>query len=79
MKKPRKPRTATHRRPNQLLVQFGSKCRVWDGGYPECMLPWNDRCQGNPFICKKLYLKYLASTSKPDLDIIDYFENRRQV
>ena len=34
-------------------------------------------CNGNPFICKKLYHKYLASVDKPSQNIIDEFNRRK--
>ena len=72
-----KQRTAVNRKVNKLLFEFGNKCEWWDGGYPECMLPWANKnengCNGNPFICKKLYYKYLASVDKPSQKIIDVF------
>lgn len=77
-----KPRTATHRRVNNLLSKFGSKCEWWDDGYPECFLPWSNDgetgCNGNPFICKKLYLKYIASVDKPSERIVDEFKQREE-
>lgn len=76
-----KPRTATHRKVNQLLAKKGNVCKYWDGGHPECLLPWgkpNGGCNGNPFICKKLYLKYLASIPKPAQHIINEFERREK-
>ena len=73
-----KPRTATTRRVNSLLRRFGCECEWWDGGSPECMLPWDRDCNGNPFICKKLYMKYLASAKKVDQNIITEFENREK-
>lgn len=85
-----KPRTAVNRRVNKWLenLQSGRSaegtplCEWWDGGYPECMLPWSHKtdengCNGNPFICKKLYYKYLASVDKPSQDIIDEFNRRK--
>lgn len=78
--KKRKPRTATHRRVNKKLAQFGKFCEWWDGGYPECFLPWGhpneSGCHGNPFNCKKLYLKYLASVKNPDPKVVENFESR---
>ena len=66
-----KPRTATHRKTNQWLAESGSlpiQCYWWDNGYPECDYPWCGKgekdCQGNPFVCKKLLYKYLASSKK---------------
>ena len=73
-----KPRTATHRRVNSMLQKFGCECEWWDGGYPECMLPWDRDCAGNPFVCKKLYMKYLASSKKIDPCIVAEFENREK-
>ena len=76
-----KPRTAVNRKVNKLLFEFGNKCEWWDDGYPECMLPWSNKnengCNGNPFICKKLYHKYLASVDKPSQNIIDEFNRRK--
>ena len=76
-----KPRTAINRKVNKLLFEFGNKCEWWDDGYPECMLPWSNKsengCDGNPFFCKKLYYKYLASVSKPSQKIIDEFNRRK--
>lgn len=81
-KKTRKPRTAIHRIVNKLLARFGKKCEWWDDGCPECVLPFcgknDDCCQGNPFICKKLYLRYLASAKKVDKRVIDEFERREK-
>ncbi len=75
-----KPRTATHRVTNILIEKYSKECELWDGGFPECLLPWShsskNGCNGNPFVCKKLYMKYLASTKEPDQRIIDIFENR---
>lgn len=75
-----KPRTAVNRKVNKWLSENGNVCEWWDGGYPECMLPWShgngNCCNGNPFICKKLYYKYLASVDKPLQDIIDEFNRR---
>ncbi len=74
-----KPRTAVDRKVNKLLSKFGNTCEWWDDGCPECMLPWSHNgCNGNPFDCKKLYHKYLASTDKPSANIIEEF-NRREV
>lgn len=73
-----KPRTATNRRVNSLLIQFGTVCEWWDGGYPECSLPWNRKCNGNPFNCKKLYFRYLASSKKVDTGVIADFEGREK-
>lgn len=73
-----KPRTATNRRVNSLLKKFGCECEWWDGGYPECMLPWDRDCNGNPFVCKKLYMQYLASSKKIDRNIVAEFENREK-
>ena len=76
----RKPRTAVNRKVNKLLFEFGNKCEWWDNGYPECGLPWSNNdengCNGNPFICKKIYYKYLASVVKPSQNIIDEFNRR---
>ena len=77
-----KPRTAVNRRVNKWLSENGNVCEWWDGGYPECMLPWSHKtdengCNGNPFICKKLYYKYLASVDKPSQNIINEFNNRK--
>lgn len=92
MAKERKARTATHRKTNKWLKNVLSGrsaegtpfCEWWDGGYPECSLPWShdkeNGCKGNPFICRKMYYKYLASSKKPSQEIIDWFvrrENRR--
>lgn len=74
-----KPRTSTHRKANQWLAKNGKVCEYWDGGYPECLLPWakpKGGCDGNPFVCKKLYLKYLASNPKPAQHVINEFERR---
>ena len=73
-----KERTATHRRVNSLLRQFGNECEWWDGGYPECMLPWDRKCGGNPFVCKKLYMQYLASSKKVDQNVVAEFESREK-
>lgn len=73
-----KPRTAVHRRVNSMLKKFGSECEWWDGGYPECMLPWDRKCSGNPFVCKKLYMQYLASSKKIDQNVVAEFENREK-
>lgn len=74
-----KPRTAINRKVNKLLFKFGNKCEWWDNDYPECMLSWANKngCNGNPFICKKLYYKYLASVDKPSQNIIDEFNRRK--
>jgi hypothetical protein len=76
-----KPRTAVNRKVNKYLSECENKCEWWDNGYPECMLPWShkdtDGCNGNPFVCKKLYYKYLASTNKPQQNIIDEFNRRK--
>ena len=76
-----KSRTAVNRKVNKLLFEFGSKCEWWDGGYPECMRPWahnkENGCNGNPFICKKLYYKYLSLVDKPSQNIIDEFNRRK--
>lgn len=65
--KKRKERTNINRI-NKKLEHYGNECNYWDGGCAECMLPWSRKgekgCNGNPFICKKLYYKYLASTKK---------------
>ena len=78
--KKRKPRKATHRRTNALLEHFETFCQDWDDGYPECSLPWvgrgEKRCNGNPFICAKLYYQYLASSKKVNTNIIAEFERR---
>ena len=75
-----KKRTAVDRKVNKLLSEVGCECIWWDDGYPECMLPWSHNnengCNGNPFICKKLYYKYLASTDKPLPNIIEEFNIR---
>ena len=80
--KNRKPRTATNRRVNQLLKEFGDYCEWWDEGYPECFLPWaSDKeggCHGKPFVCKKLFLKHLASAKKPDQIALSEFEQRER-
>lgn len=76
-----KPRTATHRKANQWVAENGNVCEYWDNGFPECFLPWgkpNGGCNGNPFICKKLYLKYIASNPKPTQHIINEFERRER-
>lgn len=82
MKKNRKPRTAVNRRVNSWLKLSGTMCDWWDGGYPECMLPWaNDSergCKGNPFVCKKLYMKHLASAKKPNIFAVVDFEQRER-
>ena len=76
-----KPRTAVNRKVNKLLLKFGKECEWWDDGYPECMLPWSNKNEngynGNPFICKKLYHKYLASVDKPSQTIVDEFNRRK--
>ena len=68
-----KSRTAINRKVNTLLSKFGC----------ECMLPWShskqNGCCGNPFICKKLYHKYLASIEKPSLHIMEEFNRRQQI
>lgn len=78
--KKRKPRKAKHKRTNQLLENFGNICEYWDNGYPECFLPWvgkgEKQCNGNPFICKKLYYRYLASSVKVNQNIISEFDRR---
>jgi hypothetical protein len=80
--KKRKPRKATHRRTNALLEHFETFCQDWDDGYPECFLPWSNDgetgCNGNPFICTKLYLKYIASVDKPSERIVDEFKQREE-
>lgn len=77
-----KSRTATNRRVNNLLSKFGNECEWWGGGCPECFLPWSTKsengCCGNPFVCKKLYLKYLASVKKTSSTIIDEFNKREK-
>ena len=73
-----KPRTAVNRKVNKLLAECPNECEWWDGGYPECMLPWSHKgCNGNPFVCRKFYYKYLASVDKPLQDIIDEFNSRQ--
>ena len=78
--KKRKPRKAKHKRANKLLERFGNICEYWDDGYPECFLPWvgkgEKQCNGNPFICKKLYYRYLASSIKVNQNIISEFNRR---
>lgn len=78
-----KPRTAVNRKVNKLLSEFGNKCEWWDGGYPECMLPWSCEgekgCNGNPFLCRKLYYRYLASVNNPQQIIIDEFNRRNKI
>lgn len=78
--KKRKPRKAKHKRANKLLERFGNICEYWDDGYPECFLPWvgkgEKQCNGNPFICKKLYYHYLASSVKVNQNIISEFDRR---
>lgn len=78
--KKRKPRKAKHKRANKLLEHFGNVCQDWDDGYPECFLPWvgkgEKRCNGNPFICKKLYYRYLASSVRVNQNIISEFDRR---
>lgn len=66
-----KPRTALHRRVNQYLATRGNHCEWWDFIYnnPDgCFLPWcgmeEGQCKGNPFVCKKMYYKHLASAKK---------------
>lgn len=76
MKNHRKPRTAVDRKVNQKLQSFGTECDWWDGGYPECFLPWSGKCKGNPFICKKLYYQHLASAKKIDQQAFVDFEQR---
>lgn len=75
-----KQRTTVDRKINRLLSEFGCKCEWWDDGYPECMLPWSNSkkngCNGNPFICKKLYYKYLASANKPSSLVVEEFNRR---
>lgn len=75
-----KSRTAVNRKVNKSLSEIGNKCEWWDNGYPECMLPWShdkeNGCNGNPFICKKLYYKYLASVQNPTTNIIEEFNRR---
>ena len=61
-----------------MLKKFGSECEWWDGGYPECMLPWDRQCDGNPFVCKKLYLQNLASAKKVNQNIVAEFEYREK-
>ena len=61
-----------------MLKKFGSECEWWDGGYPECMLPWDRKCSGNPFVCKKLYMQYLASSKKIDQNVVAEFEDREK-
>ena len=78
--KKRKPRKAKHKRANKLLERFGNICEYWDNGYPECFLPWvgkgEKQCNGNPFICKKLYYRYLASSVRVNQNIISEFDRR---
>ena len=75
-----KPRAAVDRKANKLLSRFGLECEWWDGGCPECMLPWShDKdggCRGNPFACRKLYHRYLASVDRPSAVIVEEFERR---
>lgn len=82
MKRNRKQRKALNRRVNSLLNHFGKECEWWDGGYPECFLPWAGKnegcCKGNPFICKKLYMKHLASAKKIDRYAETDFEQRER-
>lgn len=59
-----------------LLNKYGNECQYWDDGYPECLLFWSNKCNGNPFDYKKLYYQYLASSKKIDQKIVDFFENR---
>lgn len=72
----RKPRTATYRKVNSLLEEFGNICEWWDGGYPECFFPWSEKCEGNPFVCKKLYMHHIASAKKPNVRAVTDFEQR---
>ena len=78
--KKRKPRKAKHKRANKLLERFGNICEYWDNGYPECFLPWvgkgEKQCNGNPFICRKLYYRYLASSVRVNQNIISEFDRR---
>jgi len=77
-----KSRTATYRRVNDMLATRGTECEWWDGGYPECMLPWAKKgpkgCNGNPFVCKKLYLHHLAAAKKIDKYAKLDFEEREK-
>ena len=82
--KERKPRTKKNYI-NYLLEKHGPECEWWDGGYPECMLPWGigissknkeNGCMGNPFMCKKLYYRYLNSVKNPQPGVISEFESR---
>lgn len=59
----------------ELHTKYGDSCQYWDEGCPECLLHWNNRCEGNPYKCKKLYYQYLASSKKIDDKIVDFFEN----
>ena len=73
-----KSRTAVNRKVNKLLTESPNECEWWDGGHPECMLPWSHKgCNGNPFVCRKFYYKYLASATKPLQDIINEFDKRQ--
>ena len=78
-----KSRTAINRKVNTLLSKFGCECMWWNDAFPECMLPWShskqNGCCGNPFICKKLYHKYLTSIEKPSLNIMEEFNRRQQI
>lgn len=78
-----KPRTAIHRKVNKKLAKLGTECEWWDGGCPECILPWShskgNGCNGNPFVCEKLYNKYLASVNKEIGTIVEEFVRRNNV
>ena len=82
MVKQRKSRKAMHRRVNAMLAKYGKECTWWDGGYPECFLPWahnrENGCKGNPFLCKKLYMKHLASAKKINVYALTDFEQRER-
>lgn len=77
--KHRKPRTGLGRRTNQKLQESGTECEWYGGGYPECSLPWTDRCNGNPFICKKCWYQHLASAKKPNRQAVIDFEQRERL
>lgn len=80
--KKHKKRTAIYRKTNRFLMAYGRKCIWWDDGCPECMLPWAydkpSGCEGNPFKCKKLFYKYLASAQKPSSVILYDFMSRNE-
>ena len=76
-----KPRTASNRKVNKLISETGKhpiKCVWWDGGYPECDLPWcgkeGHQCQGNPFVCKKLLYRYIGGANNISRVVKTYIE-----